>query len=54
MSDPVEAFKNLPIFTKYWLGLTAGLSLLARFQVFDPMLLIITSEAIFSKFQVSC
>lgn len=53
MTDIKEWFKSLPLFTRYWLGLTALFSLLGRFGILHPSYLILTYESVFHKFQVS-
>lgn len=52
MTDIKEWFKSLPLFTRYWLGLTAVFSLLGRFGIIHPSYLILTYESVFHKFQV--
>lgn len=52
MTDISVWYKNLPIFTKYWLSLTVGISLLARFGILQGYWLHLSSEFIFHKFQV--
>lgn len=52
MTDIKEWFKSLPLFTRYWLGLTALFSLLGRFGILHPSYLILTYESVFHKFQI--
>lgn len=53
MTDISVWYKNLPVFTKYWLSLTVGISLLARFGILQGYWLHLASELVFQKFQVS-
>ncbi|XP_031636837.1 derlin-1 [Contarinia nasturtii] len=52
MTDPADWFKNMPIFTKYWLTLTVVISVLARFGILPGYLLYLAPELIFQKFQL--
>ncbi|KAL0277295.1 UNVERIFIED_CONTAM: hypothetical protein PYX00_004635 [Menopon gallinae] len=52
MTDIGEWFQNLPIFTRYWLGLTCFFSLLGRFHIIDPMNFLLTYYGVFNKFQI--
>nr|CAD7394119.1 unnamed protein product [Timema cristinae] len=51
MSDIAQWFKNLPIFTRYWLGLTAAFSLLGRFGLLSAKYLILQYEPFLKGFQ---
>lgn len=53
MTDISVWYKNIPVFTKYWLSLTAGFSLLARFGVLQGHWLHLSPYFITHKFQVS-
>lgn len=53
MTDISVWYKNLPIFTKYWLSLTVGISLLARFGILQGYWLHLAPYLVTSKFQVS-
>lgn len=53
MTDVSVWYKNLPIFTKYWLSLTAGISLLARFGILFGEWLYLAPYLVYYKFQVS-
>lgn len=53
MSDFSTWFNSLPRFTKYWLALTVGISLLARFGILPMQYLMLYSQPLFHKFQVS-
>lgn len=52
MTDISVWYKNLPVFTKYWLTLTAGFSLLARFGILQGHWLHLAPYFVTSKFQV--
>nr|CAD7425207.1 unnamed protein product [Timema monikensis] len=52
MSDIAQWFKNLPIFTRYWLGLTAAFSLLGRFGLLSAKYLILQYEPFLKGFQL--
>ncbi|KAF4521297.1 hypothetical protein B566_EDAN002301 [Ephemera danica] len=52
MSDFMEWFKGLPIFTRWWLGLTVGFSLFGRFGLVRPDILILLFQPIFERFQI--
>nr|CAD7438809.1 unnamed protein product [Timema bartmani] len=52
MSDIAQWFKNLPIFTRYWLGLTAAFSLLGRFGLLSAKYLILQYEPFIKGFQL--
>lgn len=51
MTDVSVWYKNLPIFTKYWLSLTAGISLLARFGILAGEWLYLAPYFVYYKFQ---
>ncbi|CAB3362632.1 Hypothetical predicted protein [Cloeon dipterum] len=52
MADVGEWFKNLPRFTRWWLGLTVGFTLLGRFGLLSPQLLYLQYESFVHKFQI--
>lgn len=52
MTDVSVWYKNLPIFTKYWLSLTAGISLLTRFGILQGEWLYLAPYFIYHKFQL--
>ncbi|XP_055296109.1 derlin-1 isoform X2 [Sitodiplosis mosellana] len=52
MTDVSVWYKNLPIFTKYWLSLTVGISLLARFGLLAGEWLYLAPYFIYYKFQL--
>jgi derlin-1 len=52
MSDIADWFKRLPFFTRWWLALTAGFSLLGRFGIFKPYQLVLLYEPFIKQFQV--
>lgn len=52
MADLTDWVKSLPFFTKWWLTLTLGFSLLGRFHILHPYYLVLLYEPI-KKFQVS-
>ncbi|XP_075222867.1 derlin 1 [Lycorma delicatula] len=52
MTDIPEWFKSLPIFTRCWLSLTAGLSLLGRFGLIGAHNLILMFDPFIHKFQI--
>ena len=45
-------FKSLPIFTRYWFGLTVLFTLLGRFGLLNPQWLILAWEYLFHRFQL--
>lgn len=53
MSDIARWFKGLPTFTRYWLGLTLGFSILGRFGLLKAHQLILLYEPFIKYFQVS-
>lgn len=53
MTDISVWYKNIPFFTKYWLTLTVGFSLLARFGILQGQWLHLSPYFITNKFQVS-
>jgi len=52
MSDIQYWFKSLPIFTRHWFGLTVLFTLLGRFSLVPPSLLILTWETFITKFHI--
>ena len=52
MSELSSWFKNLPIFTRHWFGLTIALSLVGRFAILSPKFLILDYHSIFESFHV--
>ncbi|KAJ1519550.1 hypothetical protein ONE63_004829 [Megalurothrips usitatus] len=52
MSDIAQWFKGLPIFTRYWLGLTLGFSILGRFGLLKAHQLILLYEPFVKYFQI--
>lgn len=52
MTDISEWYKHVPIFTKYWLSLSVGFSIVAKFGILAPSHLILRPELIFSKLQI--
>jgi len=52
MADVGDWFKSLPQFTRYWFGGTVGASLLARFGILPPQLLVLTYELFINRFQI--
>lgn len=52
MSDIADWFKSLPIFTRWWLGLTVGFSILGRFGLIHNYSLILAYEPFVHKFQI--
>ncbi|CAH0550061.1 unnamed protein product [Brassicogethes aeneus] len=51
MSDLGSWLQTVPYFTRYWFCSTIAVSLIARFQLVNPMYLVLTNEA-FSSFQI--
>lgn len=51
-SDIQDWFKSLPIFTRYWFGLTVVFTLLGRFSLLSPHWLILSWETFVTKFHV--
>lgn len=52
MSDISQWFQNLPTFTRHWLGLTVGISLIGRFGLLKPQYLILLHEPLINGFEV--
>jgi hypothetical protein len=52
MSDIADWFKRLPFFTRWWLALTAGFTLLGRFGIFKAHQLVLLYEPFIKQFQV--
>lgn len=52
MTDISVWYKSLPVFTKYWLSLTVGISLLARFGLLRGEWLYLESYFVYHDFQV--
>lgn len=50
MTDVSVWYKNLPIFTKYWLSLTIGISLLSRFGLIPGEWLYLAPYYVYYKF----
>lgn len=53
MTDISVWYKSLPNFTKYWLSLTVGISLLARFGILRGEWLYLEPYFVYHDFQVS-
>ena len=47
--DIQEWFKSLPIFTRYWFGLTVAFTLLGRFSLLNPHWLMLTWDTFITK-----
>jgi derlin-1 len=52
MSDIADWFKQLPLFTRWWLALTAGFSLFGRFGILKGYQLVLLYEPFIKQFQV--
>lgn len=52
MSEVTNWFKNLPIFTRHWFGLTIALSLVGRFAILSPKYLVLDYHSLFHSFHV--
>ncbi|XP_054274176.1 derlin-1-like [Macrosteles quadrilineatus] len=52
MSELSDWFNSVPIFTRWWLSLTAGLSLLGRFKLLNAYHLILAYEPLIHRFQI--
>lgn len=52
MSDVRDWFNSLPIFTRYWLLLTACLSLIGRFGIITPYTLILIYDRFIHNFEI--
>ncbi|XP_046386647.1 derlin-1 [Ischnura elegans] len=52
MSDIADWYKSLPIFTRWWLGLTVAFSVLGRFGLINNYSLILLYEPFVRKFQI--
>jgi len=53
MADIGNWFNSLPRFTRYWFGGTVALSLLGRFGLVPPHLLILNYDLVINRFQVN-
>jgi len=51
-SDIQDWFKSLPIFTRYWFGLTVLFTILGRFSLLNPQWLILSWETFITNFHV--
>lgn len=51
MSDLGDWYRSVPFFTRYWLSLTVGFTLLGRFGLVNPINLILLYEPI-KRFQL--
>ena len=51
--DIQDWFKSLPLFTRYWFGLTILFTLLGRFGLLQPVWLVLYLEPLIHRFQVS-
>lgn len=52
MTDISEWYQRLPIFTRYWLSLTVGISLLARFGILPQSYLMLIPKFIWENWHV--
>lgn len=52
MSDLRDWFYSLPIFTRYWLLCTVVCSLLGRFDIINPRLLILKNDRFINNFEI--
>ncbi|XP_046681116.1 derlin-1 isoform X1 [Homalodisca vitripennis] len=52
MSELGDWFKSLPFFTRWWLALTAGVSLMGRFGILKAYNLILLYEPVVHRFQI--
>lgn len=52
MSDISNWVNSLPIFTRYWLLFTVGLSLIGRFGLISPHVLILLYDNFIHKFEI--
>uniref|UniRef100_A0A6M2DY61 Derlin n=1 Tax=Xenopsylla cheopis TaxID=163159 RepID=A0A6M2DY61_XENCH len=52
MSDIGQWFKNLPLFTRHWLGLTLAFSLLGRFGLLKPEYLYLLYDKFVNELQI--
>lgn len=53
MSELSDWFKSIPLFTRSWLGLTVGLSLLAKVNLVNYLNLILHYKEVIYRFHVS-
>lgn len=51
MSDIGDWFRSVPFFTRYWLALTVGFTLVGRFGLLNPYNLILLYEPL-KRFQI--
>lgn len=52
MPDVKEWFNSLPLFTRYWFGLSVLFPLIGRFGLINPYYFILHSELLFKHFQI--
>lgn len=52
MTDIADWYKQLPRFTKYWLSLTIGISLLAKIGILPDYYLVLFWDFVWRKLQV--
>jgi len=52
MSDIGTWFKNLPVITRWWFGLSVAIPVLARFGLLPPYYLYLINERLFYGFQI--
>jgi len=52
MTDIADWYKQLPRFTKYWLSLTIGISLLAKIGILPDFYLVLFWDFVWRKFQI--
>lgn len=52
MADFKDWFNGIPFFTKWWLSLTLGFSLLGRFGLIKPYYMMLFFEPLFKECQV--
>lgn len=53
MTEIADWFRSLPVFTRYWFGLSVVFPILGRFRLVNPQYLVLTYDLFVKKFQVS-
>lgn len=52
MTEITDWFRSLPVFTRYWFGLSVVFPILGRFRLVSPQYLVLTYDLFVRKFQV--
>lgn len=52
MTEITDWFRSLPVFTRYWFGLSVVFPILGRFRLVSPQYLVLTYDLFVRKFQI--